>query len=81
MNENTLERIANTLERATFHLQNLDLESEFINDNERIPSLRDRFAMAVITGILAGRETFYEDAFADVAYKIADAMLKRREQK
>jgi len=47
--------------------------------------LRDEFAKAAITGILAGRwgqmpNRKPEEAFADFAYRVADAMLKRREQ-
>ena len=46
--------------------------------------LRDQFATAAITGILAGRwgqmpNMKPEEAFADFAYRVADAMLKRRE--
>ncbi len=46
--------------------------------------LRDQFAKAAITGILAGRwgqmpNRKPEEAFADFAYRVADAMLKRRE--
>lgn len=47
--------------------------------------LRDQFATAAITGILAGRwgampNRKPEEAFADFAYRVADAMLERREQ-
>ena len=47
--------------------------------------LRDQFAKAAITGILAGRwgqmpNRKPEEAFADFAYRVADAMLDRREQ-
>ena len=47
--------------------------------------LRDEFAKAAITGILAGRwgqmpNRKPEEAFADFAYRVADAMLRRREQ-
>ena len=47
--------------------------------------LRDQFAKAAITGILAGRwgqmpNRKPEEAFADFAYRVADAMLERREQ-
>lgn len=48
-------------------------------------TLRDDFAKAAITGILAGKwgqlpQYKPEEAFADFAYRIADEMLKRREQ-
>jgi hypothetical protein len=47
--------------------------------------LRDEFAKAAITGILAGRwgqmpNRKPEEAFADFAYRVADAMLRRRVQ-
>jgi hypothetical protein len=50
-----------------------------------LPDLRDQFAMAAITGILAGKwgqmpQYKPEEAFADFAYKMADAMMKRREK-
>jgi hypothetical protein len=46
--------------------------------------LRDEFAKAAITGILAGKwgqmpHTKAEDAFANFAYIIADAMLRVKE--
>ena len=46
--------------------------------------LRDEFAKAAITGILAGKwgqlpQYKPEEAFADFAYRVADEMLKRRE--
>ena len=45
--------------------------------------LRDEFAKAAITGILAGKwgqmpQYKPEEAFADFAYRIADEMIKRR---
>jgi hypothetical protein len=48
-------------------------------------NLRDDFAKAAITGILAGKwgqlpHRKPEEAFADFAYRVADEMLKRREQ-
>lgn len=54
-------------------------------EKQFLTELRDDFAMAAITGILAGKwgqmpQYKPEEAFADFAYRIADAMLKRREQ-
>ena len=51
-----------------------------------LTELRDEFAMSAIAGILAGKwgqmpQYKPEEAFADFAYRIADAMLKRREQR
>ena len=47
--------------------------------------LRDEFAMAAITGILAGKwgqmpQYKPEEAFAEFAWLIANEMLKRRSQ-
>ena len=48
-------------------------------------TLRDRFAAAVITGLFSGKwgqmpQRKPEEAFADIAYLVADEMLKRREK-
>ena len=72
----TEERIANTLENIEEQITFIQME---------LPSLRDQFAMAAITGILAGKwgqmpQYKPEEAFADFAYKMADAMIKRSEQ-
>ena len=71
------------IEDVAIFLDNIDTELELIN--EKLPCLRDQFAMAAITGILAGKwgqmpQYKPEEAFADFAYKMADAMLKRSEQ-
>lgn len=47
--------------------------------------LRDEFAKAAVTGILAGKwgqmpQYKPEEAFADFAYRVADEMMRRREQ-
>jgi hypothetical protein len=45
-------------------------------------SLRDYFASAVITGLIANPKNSGEaDIVAEVAYMVADAMLKVRESK
>jgi hypothetical protein len=49
------------------------------NDAER-RELRDRFAMAALTGLCFGRQDNV-DAFAREAYLVADAMLRAREGK
>ena len=64
-------------------LENIEEQITFIQ--MELPSLRDQFAMAAITGILAGKwgqmpQYKPEEAFADFAYKMADAMIKRSEQ-
>jgi hypothetical protein len=52
-------------------------------EKQFISELRDDFAMAAITGILAGKwgqmpQFKPEEAFADFAYRVADEMIKRR---
>ena len=52
-------------------------------EKQFLTELRDDFAMAAITGILAGKwgqmpQYKPEEAFADFAYRVADAMLERR---
>ena len=54
-------------------------------EKQFLTGLRDDFAMAAITGILAGKwgqmpQYRPEEAFADFAYRIADEMIKRRTQ-
>ena len=44
-------------------------------------SLRDQFAMAALTGALAGRVVNERTEWARAAYELADAMLKAREAK
>ena len=52
-------------------------------EKQFLTEFRDDFAMAAITGILAGKwgqmpQYKPEEAFADFAYRIADEMIKRR---
>lgn len=61
------------------------MHKDFAEAEEFEEALRDEFAKAAITGILAGRwgqmpNRKPEDAFADFAYRVADAMLRRRVQ-
>ena len=61
------------------------MHKELAEAEEYEEALRDDFAKAAITGILAGRwgqmpNRKPEEAFADFAYRVGDAMLKRREQ-
>lgn len=48
--------------------------------SETTESLRDRFAMAALTGYLANKRGFncQWDAMADNCYRVADAMLAQR---
>ena len=69
--------------RMATALENIEEQLGFINFEN--PTLRDQFAMAAITGILAGKwgqmpQYKPEEAFADFAYRMADAMVKRSEQ-
>ena len=54
-------------------------------EKQFLTELRDDFAMSAITGILAGKwgqmpQYKPEEAFANLAYIIADAMLTAREK-
>jgi len=47
-----------------------------------IATLRDQFAMAALTGLLANPDAAkYSNDRTEVAYELADAMLKAREAK
>lgn len=52
-----------------------------VYDRTRDDRLRDEFAMAALTGLLAARFMTFNDglAHAKTAYALADAMLKQRE--
>jgi hypothetical protein len=61
------------------------MHREFAEAEAYEENLRDRFAAAAITGILAGKwgqmpQYKPEEAFANLAYIIADAMLIAREK-
>ena len=61
------------------------MHREFAEAEAYEENLRDRFAAAAITGILAGKwgqmpQYKPEEAFASLAYIIADAMLIAREK-
>jgi hypothetical protein len=61
------------------------MHKEFAEAEAYEENLRDRFAAAAITGILAGKwgqmpQYKPEEAFASLAYIIADAMLIAREK-
>lgn len=62
------------------------MHKDFAEAEEFEEALRDEFAKAAITGILAGRwgqmpHRKPEEAFADFAYRVADEMIKRRVQR
>ncbi|NDE53887.1 MAG: hypothetical protein EB069_04710 [Actinobacteria bacterium] len=65
-------------------MEDFDAEREHFR-KQMLSDLRDDFAMAAITGILAGKwgqmpQFKPEQAFADFAYRVADEMMKRREK-
>jgi len=45
------------------------------------PTLRDQFAMAALTGLLASCKTDCVDVYVKDAYQMADAMLEARKEK
>ena len=45
------------------------------------PTLRDQFAMAALTGLLASCKTDCVDVYVRDAYRMADAMLEVRREK
>lgn len=46
----------------------------------RLQAMRDEFAKAACTGLIANSKNIFKNAeeCADLAYKVADAMLERR---
>ena len=68
-------------------LSNLIAENALLKrvvaDMAQKPTLRDKFAMAALTGIVTRPATYYGGEqfaeFANDAYVIADAMLKERD--
>lgn len=50
-------------------------------DEGLVPTLRDRFAMAALTGMLANSQKSNVEHYATTAYLIADLMLKARRDK
>ena len=56
------------------------MENHATRSDSKAPTLRDQFAMAALTGLVFGRKDNV-NTFAEEAYKIADAMLKAREEK
>ena len=45
------------------------------------PTLRDQFAMAALTGLLASCKTHRVDTYVRDSYQMADAMLEARKEK
>ena len=59
-----------------------ELEEKLAKTKEQ-PTLRDQFAMAALTGILASSTGIMEDRmlYAAVSYSLANAMMAMREDK
>lgn len=57
------------------------LESEYDELVSRNVSLRDYFAAAALTGLLAGQHNRVATVAAEYAYEMADAMLAERNKK
>jgi hypothetical protein len=57
-------------------------EARLAEEAKARAELRDRFAMAALSGVLANPEndSFEHEAFAIEAYRYADAMLKARDK-
>jgi hypothetical protein len=45
------------------------------------PTLRDQFAIAALTGLLASCKTHRVDTYVRDAYQMADAMIEARKEK
>ena len=59
-------------------MSELDVEAQAISSLMDFPDVRDHFAMAAITGILAGHPTVNSRLAAEWSYEIADEMMKKR---
>jgi hypothetical protein len=58
-------------------IENVYLKSELLDR----PTMRDQFAMAALTGMLAGYSNDEEGQhFVEVAYQFADYMMKERDE-
>ena len=62
-----------------------ELEAEIVRLREAQPTLRDQFAMAALTGIIARSATYFDsqsfNLFASYSYEIADAAMEARNAK
>lgn len=62
-------------------LQQIRWEIESVIRNVMVaqPTLRDRFAIAAMQGMAASGESWTPNSLAETAYKVADAMLARKQ--
>jgi hypothetical protein len=56
-------------------------ELDYISTRDIGHDLRDQFAMAALPAIISKQEEYFATQAATIAYHIADAMLKAREEK
>lgn len=59
-------------------MSELDVEAQAVSSLMDFPDVRDHFAMAAITGILAGHPTVNSRLAVEWSYEIADEMMKKR---
>ena len=59
-------------------MSELEAEVQAIGSMLDFPDVRDQFAMAAITGILAGHATVNSRLAAEWSYEIADQMMMKR---
>ena len=63
--------------RNVLKFHNLVFKDEF-EEKVNKPTLRDKFAMAALTGLLQGTHKKYDPVLTQAAYAYADAMLRAR---
>jgi hypothetical protein len=59
-------------------MSELEAEAQAICSVMDFPDVRDHFAIAAITGILAGHPTVNSRLAAEWSYEVADEMMKKR---
>lgn len=64
--------------RSAFAPDGVRYEDCGISEEQEGMTLRDYFAAAALTGLLARKVTAPADSLADQAYELADAMIARR---
>ena len=64
---------------SNLHAENAYLKG-LIANLSRKPTLRDRFAMAALTGYVSANDEFYVDEIVKSCYIVADEMMKQREK-
>ena len=62
---------------SNLHAENAYLKGLIANISRK-PTLRDRFAMAALTGYVSAHDEFFVDEIAKSCYIVADEMMKER---